>query len=262
VKECGPRPSSPAKSPSSGEVRLLPSDFACVGLSDEFGVDHWGLKIVKLVAFPDLISSPKTSQYSIPSDASIFPISPLTSAPLFEFLPPAVDSLTYSSSSSSSSFNDEDGYFSHSPRSLSYESLTQPAFRSSSDLTKRTKPSSYQPPSKHLVSTLIGSVTIPNRFPRSSTVTSNSEPQAPFFSYTKTPEGSSLTADVYILATLFPPHERHMVICSGELDAADHRLLNGTESDDDDEDQEPHTSYLGNSLKCLQVDLRKFGLGE
>jgi hypothetical protein len=233
---------------------LLPSDFACVGLSDEFGVDHWGLKIVKLVAFPDLISSPKTSQYTISSDSSILPISPLTSAPIFEFIPPAAD---YSDSSSSSS-NDDDGYFSHSPQSLSYESLTKPAFRSSSSLTKSTKSSPHRPPSKHLVSSMIGSVTMPNRSPRPST----GEPQAPFFSYTRTPEGSSLTADVYILATLFPPNERHMVICSGELDAADHRLLSGTESDDDYEDQEQGTSYLGNSLKCLQVDLRKFGLGE
>lgn len=259
AKQFEPRTTSPARSPSSGEVCLLSSDFACVGLSDEFGVDHWGLKIVKLVAFPDLISSAKIPSRSIPSDPSFLRTSPLTSAPLFEFSPPAVDSLTYSSSSSSSSSNDEDGYFSHSPQSLSYPSLPKPV-RSSSDLrTKLTKSPSYQPSSKHLISMLSAAVSPISRSPRSST-DSNNGSQAPFFSYTRTSEGSSLTADVYILATLFPPHERHMVICSGELDAADHRLANGTESDDEDENQEEGTFYLGNALKCLQIDLRRFGL--
>jgi hypothetical protein len=263
--ESEPRPTSPTRSPSSGEVRLLPSDFACVGLSDEFGVDHWGLKIVKLVAFPDLISSAKIPPHSIPSNSSFIHTSPITSnMPSFEFPPPAIDSLSYSSSSSSSSSNDEEGYFSHSPQSLSYPSLPKQGFRSSSDLrTKPTKSSSYQPSSKHVASTLsiVSPIAIPSRSPRSST-DSNCGPQAPFFSYTRTSEGSSLTADVYILATLFPPHERHMVICSGELDAADDRLANGIESDDEDEDQEEGTFYLGNVLKCLQIDLRRFGLGK
>jgi hypothetical protein len=263
AKEFKSRPTSPERSPSSGEVRLLPSEFACVGLSDEFGVDHWGLKLVKLVAFPDLIPSAKILPHSIPSDQSLLHTSPIMSTPLFEFPPPAVDSLTYSSSSSSSSSNDEEGYFSHSPQSI-YSSLPKLGFRSSSDLRiKPTKSSSYQPSSKHVASTVstVSQITVPSRSPRSS-ADSNSGLQAPFFSYTRTSEGSSLTADVYILATLFPPHERHMVICSGELDAADNRLASGIESDDEDEDQEEGTLYLGNSLKCLQVDLRRFGLGK
>jgi len=53
-----------------------------------------------------------------------------------------------------------------------------------------------------------------------------------------------------------------MVICSGELDAADNRLANGIESEDEDDEQEENTFYLGNALKCLQIDLRRFGLGE
>lgn len=255
-------PSSPDRSPSSGEVRLLPSDFACVGLSDEFGVDHWGLKIVKLVAFPDLIPSANIPPHPIPS---FLHISPITSSPMFEH-PSAIDSRTYSSSSSSSSSNEEDGYFSHSPQSFSYSSLPKPVFRSSSDLRiPPTKSLSCQHSSKHSISTLptASPITTSTRSRRSSTE-SNNGIQAPFFSYTRTSEGSSLTADVYILATLFPPHERHMVICSGELDAADIRLANGIEPDDDDdsEGQDDNTSYLGNTLKCLQVDLRRYGLGK
>ena len=264
TKEFESRPTSPERSPASGEVRLLPSEFACVGLSDEFGVDHWGLKLVKLVAFPDLILSTKILPRSIPSEPSLFHLSPIISTHLFEFSPPALDSLNYSGSSSSSS-NDEEGYFSHSPQSISYPPLPKPNFRSTSDLRiNPTKSSSYQPSSKHVASTLstVSPITLSGRSSRPST-DSNSESQAPFFSYTRTSEGSSLTADVYILATLFPPHERHMVLCSGELDAADNRLANGIESDDEDEDQEEEgtTFYLGNTLKCLQVDLRRFGLG-
>ena len=261
AKEFEPPPKDKSRSPSTGEVRLLPSDFACVGLSDEFGVDHWGLKIVKLVAFPDLISSAKIPRRSIPSDPS--PPSPIITTPPPEpFEPPfpVAHSHSYSRSSSSSSFNDEEGYFSDSPQSSSYLSLAKPGFRSSSDLgIKSTKSPSYKPPSKHLVSTVLATspITIPNHSPASS-----AERNGPFFSYTRTPEGSSLTADVYILATLFPPQERHMVICSGELDAADNRLANGIESEDEDDEQEENTFYLGNALKCLQIDLRRFGLGE
>lgn len=84
--------------------------------------------------------------------------------------------------------------------------------------------------------------------------------QIPFFSYTRTAEGSSLTADVYILAALFPPPERHMIICSGELDAADNRL-NESHPLDDFLDDEETTDSEGSILSCLQIDLQRFGLG-
>jgi hypothetical protein len=70
-----------------------------------------------------------------------------------------------------------------------------------------------------------------------------------FFSFTRTSEGSSLTTDVSLLASLFPPGERHMVICSGELDAVENPTV-----EEDDESS-------GGILKCLQIDLRRFGLG-
>jgi len=46
-----------------------------------------------------------------------------------------------------------------------------------------------------------------------------------------------------------------MVICSGELDSADFRL-EGRDSYDGDEFE----SSRSHSLKCLQIDLRRFGL--
>ncbi|KAI0796926.1 hypothetical protein C8Q75DRAFT_802592 [Abortiporus biennis] len=89
-----------------------------------------------------------------------------------------------------------------------------------------------------------------------------------FFSFTRTPEGSSLTAPVSTLAALFPQSERHMVICSGELDILDSRANSPTHSsdesdseDDNDDSKSGFDTEPQGTLKCLQIDLRKFGLG-
>lgn len=236
------------------DVQLLPSELTCVGLSDELGVDNWGLKIVKLVAFPDLISAAKPLPLS-PSSVTTPSIysSESTSSSIFDFSPTVVSSA--SSCSGSSSSDDEDDYSSHLSSLKSSSSLTEVDFKLKSE--KIT--SLFELPSNDLHSP------VHQKIPLSSTTVapSTSGSQVPFFSYTKTPEGCSLTADVYILATLFPPHERHMVICSGELDAADERIANGTvSSDDDNEEDDDDSSYsLGSALRCLQIDLQRFGLG-
>lgn len=219
---------------------MLSPDLACVGLSDEFGVDHWGLKIVKLVAYPDLIlpTRPRSSDSSLRST----PPSSVLDNPMLPDLFPSFYAMTPSQSPSSplSEQNDDDGYFSHSPQSSPKHKLPKIPSRSHSDLTTL----SLNTPSKH------------NRKPTPSSARSSgsnsptSESQVPFFSFTRTAEGSSLTTDVRLLATLFPPHERHMVICGAELDVAD----------DDSEDE--LSDLHGSTLKCLQVDLRQFGLGE
>jgi hypothetical protein len=266
LKQHASRDAPPA---SSGDVQLLPSELACVGLSDELGVDHWGLKIVKLVAFPDLISVAKPMASLVPSVPS--PTTPSlyssdnVSSPLFELSPPIVRGISSSSSSSSSS-SEDDGYFSHSPPPKSFTPFAKSGSRSYSELKEQTLLSPYKSPSKHLVSPLSSLSPVKPKFTifnDSPTRTEqNTGSRVPFFSYTKTPEGCSLTADVYILATLFPPHERHMVICSGELDAADERLANGMESSDDEDDADDDPSYsLGSALQCLQIDLQRFGLG-
>jgi len=51
-----------------------------------------------------------------------------------------------------------------------------------------------------------------------------------------------------------------MVICSGELDAADQRL-EGHYSSDEEEDDDSDLFRGSSSYKCLQIDLRRFGLG-
>lgn len=263
-------PQNKSHSPTSGEVRMLQPELACVGLSDELGVDHWGLKIIKLVAYPDLIpSSPHVPSYRSPKKSSeeefvptYLPQSPivdLTSTALFLHGNEGSDT-------SSSSSSDDDGYFSHSPQNVSAISLSTNPSRSYSDLHSLScSPSLYKSPSKHFVSdiTPLSPITSQTRTPLPqlslSTEAPKSEPHVPFFSFTRTPEGSSLTTDVYILATLFPPHERHMVICSGELDAADRRLEGTDCSDEEDEANDMCTR--SSSFKCLQIDLRRFGLG-
>jgi len=51
-----------------------------------------------------------------------------------------------------------------------------------------------------------------------------------------------------------------MVICSGELDAADDRMNNGIDPSLEDDDEEEGLHVQGGTLKCLQIDLRRFGL--
>ncbi|KAF8076651.1 hypothetical protein FPV67DRAFT_1472200 [Lyophyllum atratum] len=256
-------------SPTAGEVRLLPSDLACVGLSEELGADHWGLKIVKLVAFPELIPSPAPPPYvphiTVPPSIITTSLYPLRkpSTPLFDFSPPIVDPLGRStksptpSGSTSDSSSEDDGYFSHSPQTKSSLSVVSSASRSETDLRELSPlPSPFKHRSRHL--TQISSPLSPTAYrsvdadPGQGTARS----RVPFFSYTRTAEGSSLTADVYILAALFPRQERDMIICSGELDAADERLAGSHTGDfSDDEDLED-----GSILSCLQLDLQRFGL--
>jgi hypothetical protein len=267
-------PRSKSHSPTSGEVRILIPDLACVGLSDELGVDHWGLKIVKLVAFPDLIPSFHKSIPQPMKQASLDthltnPHLPQSSHSDFDS--PSISYNSGDDSDSVSSSNEDDGYFSYSPENASVVSLGSNT-RSYSDLPNPHSPKLTRSPSKHFCGSIAPLTPIlpklqsalPYSVPpftepevhKSSSAAAKLDSRVPFFSFTRTPEGSSLTADVHLLATLFPPHERHMVISSGELEAADSQLEGGNESYEHD------NLFSGsNSLKCLQIDLRRFGLG-
>jgi hypothetical protein len=258
-------PQNKSHSPTSGEVRILRPDLACVGLSDEFGVDHWGLKIVKLVAFPELIPSFRKSTARLNTEASLDAEStkPYLSWPSRSNLTSASILHTYGDggSGSDSSSSEDDGYFSYSPQNASVASLSSNTSRSCSDLASLFhSPKLLRSPSKHRLPYSVPSLTKIHKSRSSRSAAAKTDSRVPFFSFTRTPEGSSLTADVYLLATLFPPHERHMVICSGELDVADYHLEGGDSSDECDEfdDLSDSGSY---SLKCLQIDLQRFGLG-
>ncbi|EIW82292.1 hypothetical protein CONPUDRAFT_123058 [Coniophora puteana RWD-64-598 SS2] len=257
------RPGSRSKSfsPGSRDVSVLSADLTCVGLSDD-DVDTWGLKIVKLVAFPELIPSnyPKSALGPVPGAKT------------------AKDALKYchrrdSSSDSSSSSSDEEGYFSHSPSgNLSTTTLiSSVTSKSCPDLPKSASitSASLKTATKHLVPSVaplspLEGVALSEHLDDSRSDTpkapagrdGSSSAGVPFFSFTRTSEGTSLTTDVTLLASLFPPSERHMVACSGGLDALDARnsLLESDESEEDD------LLAQGGTLKCLQIDLRRFGL--
>ncbi|KAH7916275.1 hypothetical protein BJ138DRAFT_996108 [Hygrophoropsis aurantiaca] len=283
-----PRLPSRAKShsPTAGEVVVLSPNLACVGLSDD-NIDTWSLKIVKLVAFPELIPAKRSSRPSKKSSSSddsrghpsgfiAIPHPINTSSPFSS--PRRGHHRRDSSSDSLSSSSEEEGYFSHSPRgNLSAASLL--SYRSYPDLVKSAPVSSpsFKPTAKHLtapvapLSPLSPLDPLAPRHPglghsektggSSSAIKKqiygNNHYDVPFFSFTRTSEGSSLTTDVSMLAMLFPPNERYMVKCSGELDILDAQNSDAeSESEDDAED----ASLQGGTLKCLQIDLRRFGL--
>ncbi|KAJ6515640.1 hypothetical protein C8R45DRAFT_957192 [Mycena sanguinolenta] len=206
-------PSKPkSKSPSNvplRDVSTLAPDLACVGLADD-AADHWALKIVKLIAFPDLIPLPAPT------------------APSYPFV--------YGHSTIEEQ-NEDDGYFSPSmeetDQDVGHESDVQ-----SPENAKNVSPS----PARLVPSRLDGLPALLGAHESPEWPKVNHEPQAvydhgtprqaqdsrplveytiPFFSFTRTPEGSSLTTGARVLAALFPRSERHMVICGTELDAAD-----------------------------------------
>ena len=271
-------PRNKSHSPTSGEVRVLIPDLACVGLSDELGVDHWGLKIVKLVAFPDLIPSFHKSIPHPVKQASLDthltnPHLPQSSHS--DFTSPSMSYNSGDDSDSASSSSEDDGYFSYSPENASVASLGSNTSRSYSDLPSAHSPKSTRSPSNHFCGSIAPLSPILPKLVQSPlqysvppftevhksncSAVAKLDSRVPFFSFTRTPEGSSLTADVHLLATLFPPHERHMVISSGELEAADSQLEGENSSDESDELDDLFSG--SDSLKCLQIDLRRFGLG-
>ena len=102
---------------------MLIPDLACVGLSDELGVDHWGLKIVKLVAFPDLIPSFHKSvshpmKQTLLDTHSTNPHLPQSSQSKSDFASPFKPYNSGDDSDSVSSSSEDDGYFSYSPGSV------------------------------------------------------------------------------------------------------------------------------------------------
>jgi hypothetical protein len=77
-------------SPSSSDVRVLAPDLTCIGLADDAS-DVWSLKIIKLVAYPELISSSHSNSPSSSNHVSrIFCKSQgLTGSIVSNYLPPA-----------------------------------------------------------------------------------------------------------------------------------------------------------------------------
>lgn len=284
---------SQSHSPSACEVSVLIPDLTYVGLSDEHA-ETWGLKIVKLVAYPDLIAGVTSShsRSSSASEGSSLPVSPLEAevADASVIIAGAVRRMERGAESGSdtttrvgagSDKGERDlAMYEHSDPTMPWdEDLSGDADSSDEDEDLSPSPQPEDPeqglearPCLSHNDTLdtvasMGTVHPAQRRARSESSSSSSSssadsltsPIVPFFSFTRTSEGSSLTAPVSLLAALFPPHERDMVICSDELDILDSRQTS-PESGDEDESEEDDTAPQG-PLRCLQIDLRKFGLG-
>lgn len=268
---------SQSHSPSGSDVQVLDTDLTCIGLSDD-NADMWGLKIVKLIAYPDLISSSHGRTAPPTQRKRSFDTSDLT----------CVASLGINVVSAAESTcrpdDDEPRASSESPifdldegRPWDEQDGEEEADESSEGETDST-PDTYgtlrRPPLLQSQSEMTATYhTRSSRRPSPRHTLRPAPPPlpplphlVPFFSFTRTPEGSSLAAPVDLLASLFPPSERHMVICSGELDMLDSRAgspgaeADGGDAEDASDDQDLLPEPLG-SLRCLQIDLRKFGLG-
>lgn len=282
---------SQSHSPSSCEVSVLAPDLTYVGLSDEHA-ETWGLKIVKLVAYPDLISGVASShsRSSSASAESSLPPSPLEAevVDISKIIAGAVRRMEQGTGSGSDTTtrvgagsdkgDGELATYEHEDQSMpwdedpsgdadtsddEYLSPTQ----QTEDLAEETGARPTLPhndtadtvhPSQR--STQGRARSVSSSSSSSSSAASLRSPIVPFFSFTRTSEGSSLTAPVSLLAALFPPHERDMVICSDELDILDSRQASPAGDDEDARDED--SAAPQGPLRCLQIDLRKFGLGE
>ncbi|KAJ8457663.1 hypothetical protein ONZ51_g11395 [Trametes cubensis] len=270
-------------SPSACDVRVLAPDITCVGLSDD-SAETWGLKIVKLVAFPELILGPSATPVRA-SDKPARAPRPRTPDMLSALPEEHIHVLSFNEGDVGSGSDTTTRVAPESPKKdpMAEEDPETPSFgydhdtdtdNSSSEDEGDANARSRRPRLEKL-DTLRTAKPSEKKSPLSSrshsTSSTSSEsaptPLVPFFSFTRTPEGSSLAAPVSLLATLFPASERHMVMCSQELDVLDSRNASPErwaqeeeKSLEEDEDAigalpEPH-----GMLKCLQIDLRKFGL--
>ena len=277
---------SVSHSPTTCDVRVLPPDITCVGLSDD-NADSWGLKVVKLVAFPELI----LGHSGLLGHAERQPRRPREPSPALSALPMEhIHVISFNEGDAGSGSDTTTRVSPDSPKKdpLGRSGSQSPIFdieqktmiddtpdpvetSSDDDDSEREE----RPRLPHLqTSRTARAVDLPvhSRSRSSSQSTSSSmeppSPLVPFFSFTRTPEGSSLAAPVSLLATLFPASERHMVMCSQELDVLDSRNASPErwpEEDEgavEDEDEGGELPEPEGMLKCLQIDLRKFGLGE
>ncbi|KAI9056507.1 hypothetical protein FKP32DRAFT_1586057 [Trametes sanguinea] len=255
----------PSRSPSACDVRVLSPDMTCVGLSDD-SADTWGLKIVKLVAFPELILGPSGKTPTARTSENIARPPRASSPSILSALPEEhIHVLSFNEGDVGSGSDTTTRVAPESPKKdLMGLNETDPQHNARSRRPRLGHLDTLQtirPDQTH---------TSPQSSRSCSTSSSSSDsapsPLVPFFSFTRTPEGSSLAAPVSLLAALFPASERHMVMCSQELDILDSRNASPecwTEEDEstlEDEDTGGALPEPQGTLKCLQIDLRKFGL--
>ncbi|EIW61695.1 uncharacterized protein TRAVEDRAFT_56940 [Trametes versicolor FP-101664 SS1] len=281
----GAPPARPARSrtlshsPSACDVRVLSPDITCVGLSDD-SADTWSLKIIKLVAFPELIvgsvdvsrrASERRARSAHPQSPSMLPALPEEQFRVLSLSEGEVgsgsDTTTRVAPESPKKDPLGDDLLPEDERDETHDTFDDDDSSDDEDGTRRRRPRLPHLDTLRTVHAPSKSVTPSPRSRSTSSSSSESAPPplVPFFSFTRTPEGSSLAAPVSLLATLFPASERHMVMCSQELDVLDSRNASPERWEEDeegsvDDDADGALPEPDGTLKCLQIDLRKFGL--
>ncbi|KAI0772105.1 hypothetical protein BD413DRAFT_604214 [Trametes elegans] len=279
-----PAPSrTPSHSPSGCDVRVLSPDMTCVGLSDD-SADTWGLKIVKLISFPELIvgtsvaptvPEKRTRHARVPSPLELSAL-PEEHIHVLSFGEGEVgsgsDTTTRvgpeSPKKDPAAADDVESPIAELVRGPPDDTLDGDDSSDDGENARRCRPKLAHLDSLRTAKAASQGSPVSPRSRSTSTSSSESAPPplVPFFSFTRTPEGSSLAAPVSLLAALFPASERHMVMCSQELDILDSQNASPErwEEEDggllDDADTDGELPEPQGTLKCLQIDLRKFGL--
>ncbi|KZV65792.1 hypothetical protein PENSPDRAFT_689534 [Peniophora sp. CONT] len=249
-----PRPAltrTTSHSPAPTDVRVLNPDLSCIGLVED-SADVWLLRLVKLVAYPELIVADDGSVARVASLSP--PISPTAprEAPFGDSALPSDEE------------PEEDGYYSASPHSRSASG--SPINGVSASRSQSVEGSSERRGGKYSHLHRITTAAELAKLRVNGNGNGNGPPSSsscqrtfagytvPFFSITRTDEGTSLIAPTATIAALFPASDRHMVIRGNDLDELDAGGV--PEADDRDAIEEAR----GGPMRCLQIDLRQFGL--
>ncbi|KAG8859555.1 hypothetical protein FRB96_004439 [Tulasnella sp. 330] len=221
-------------------VTVLPADLAVVGLSSEES-DAWATKLIRLLLFTEDVQAAVPSYYRAQKERAARDASEDQEArPNGSLRPRGWSNIRREP------VDDEELAEDDESDAESFHSLEEndDVFESSSSSSGSLPPSSSS-------SSLHSS-------------SSSATPQ-PFFSFTRTSlnpssahaTSSSLTADIYLLAVLFPPEERHWIFCGDEFERLERLEEDWEEPLDSEVDQRRDNDGF---FRCLHVDLQDFGL--
>lgn len=222
-------------------MEVLDQDLICVGLPESF-TEMWSLKIIKLIAYPELILIP-TSANSTGIHGSSSDLPHISGD---HFCTNGLSALDITSPMASSSST----HVGSSPCSEEYSTNILSHSHSELDDSSRQHSSSQSLPEMSSFGKKKS-----QRIKRSSlepkATASTNDTCVLFFSFTRTAEGSSLTTSRKHIEALFSPSERHMIICGDELNFQDGGDVDPFFGSDSSENLA--------IMKCLQLDIRRFG---
>ncbi|CAE6449761.1 unnamed protein product [Rhizoctonia solani] len=190
-------------------VEAVAADLAVIGLSEDAS-DSWLSRMILLMLYPNMIITPWASPAACkPQDETDW--EPETPAELHNHCSP---------------YDDDEEQHQHIDRAAS---PTSPAASHSPAASASSHPDGT-------------SSTVRSQSARMRSSRRSASPPQPFFSFTRAKgECASVVADVRLLASLFPPADRHMVLSAHELEGVDEIAM--TSGD------------VKAAMRCLTIDL-------